>query len=88
MTRKDVIWQELASVYSKGGQMSPGGMVEDCAEDLDAKWERLVSEGESNYSRGFETEVMVLIWNWFAGGGTAEIAARRVIQAVDSMDQE
>lgn len=82
MTRKDKIQKALASVYCAPGKTGKGGMVESCAVDLDKRWETLMDE-DRTYTRGPEAEVQMQIWNWFPGGGTAQIAAERVMAAVN-----
>lgn len=89
MTRGEAILKALASVYSCNNVPEPGGMVEACAKHLDDTWNTMVSQAQEWADRGsrrdLEHEVMLQIWNWFAGGGTAEIAAKKVMEAVNDV---
>ena len=59
------------------------------AASLDAKWETLVQRVahlDADDPNGLAYEVMLSIWCWFPGGGTAEIAAVKVCKAVDNLN--
>lgn len=89
MSRKDAIGNALASVYSSTGTYTEKDMIGACAKHLDDTWNTMVSQAQEWADRGsdrdLEREVMLQIWNWFPGGGTAEIAAKRVMEAVDGI---
>lgn len=87
MARKDAIEKALGSVYSRDGK-TRGTMVEACAIDIDDSWDKMQSEADfwaekGATTRDFEYQVHMKIWNWFPGGGTAEIAAGKVMEAVN-----
>lgn len=65
----------LEGVYGKGS------MVTALAQHLLKKWPAFEDE-EADGWRDVEYNVMLTIWNWFPGGGTAEIAAGRVMEAL------
>lgn len=74
--RARVILTEARQVYGKGG------MVDAMAATLDGKWDGWVArEGNAGY-HGLEYAVQMECWNWFSGGGTADIAAKRIVAAV------
>lgn len=77
--RLEQIATALASVYTRDGVVKPGGMIEACAIFIDRRWDEWA---ESERYDGRPYEVHMCIWNWFPGGGTAEIAAQRVLAAV------
>lgn len=82
--RREKILTALAGVYLRNGEDPEGTMVASLAENLDQKWEVLQEEVRNSHSTRI-TFAHVLtneIWMWFSGGGTAEIAANRVIEAV------
>lgn len=88
MSRKDVIEKALGSVYSRDGK-TKGTMVEACAIDIDSTWEMMQETAEfwaekGSPSRDIHYQIHMKIWNWFPGGGTAEIAADRVMEALDA----
>jgi hypothetical protein len=68
---------ELRAIYGKGA------MVEACAMYIDSKWDEwLEGNGRTRHGESMEDAVRMEVWNWFSGGGTAEIAAGRVVAAV------
>ena len=90
-TRKNLIEDALASVYSSDGK--PRGQVEWLAIDLDSKWDNFKERSEDEKRQfgdspeeTFQYLVHMLIWNWYSGGGTAEIAAKKVIAAVQEQE--
>jgi hypothetical protein len=75
--RLEAIRGQLRHVYGKGQ------MVEALAETIDSKWSGwLAGDGNARHDDGIEYAVQMECWNWFSGGGTAEIAAKRIIAAV------
>lgn len=86
MTRKDAIQKALASIYSHG-ETGNGTMVESCAKHLDDTWPKMEAEAafwaDKGSARDLEHEVMLQVWNWFPGGGTAQIAAKRIMEEVN-----
>jgi hypothetical protein len=76
MNREKKILDALRHVYGKGR------MVDALAATVDGKFDGwLRGEGQAAH-HGLEYAVQMECWNWFSGGGTAEIAARRVVAAV------
>ena len=57
-----------------------GSMVAACAKDIQDHWEDW--EKVADEDRDLPYLLHMRIWNWFAGGGTAEIAAEKVLNAV------
>lgn len=64
---RDRITPILHETYGKGG------MVDALADHLGAK----IDSGDFD-SRGREYAVMVMVWDWFSGGGTAASVARKI----------
>ena len=62
-----------------------GSMVTALAKDIAAKMPEYLEDdggrGASETER-IEYQLHMHVWNWFAGGGTAEIAARRLMEAL------
>jgi hypothetical protein len=82
MTRSGVILRVLRTVYGKGA------MVEACAKHIDSKWDEWrQGYGRTRNGESMEDAIRMEVWNWFSGGGTAEIAARRVVEAVTAADE-
>jgi hypothetical protein len=81
MTRKDVIEKTLAMFYSRTGK-TKGTMVESLAEHLDKVW-----NDPPQYPRDEDQHyrIHMIIWNWFPGGGTADLAAGAVLRAVEEL---
>ncbi len=82
MARKDVIEKALGSVYSSDGR-TKDTMIDACAEHLDSSWDKYEADVARGRYRDMEHALMLQIWNWFAGGDTAEIAAKRVLEALN-----
>lgn len=79
MDRQKTIQSALEEVYGKSW------MTKGCAEEIARKYNRwLAGEGDARRG-GVLYAVHMVIWNWFPGGGTAEIAAGKVIAAVEAM---
>lgn len=81
--RLQAIETALASVYLRDGQKIKNTMVESLAADVDNNWEAM----QDTEYREFEQELTNRIWNWYSGGGTAAIAAERVIKAVEAVNE-
>lgn len=76
----------LGSIYSRSGK-TKGTMVESLAEHLDERWDALTERAERE-GRTFDHVLMLVIWDWFPGGGTAEIAAQKVMAATTANGSE
>ncbi len=83
MTRKDVIAQVLRTVY----WLNRESEINSCASLLDKSWDRLASEDPA-WSLGIEHEVMLFVWNYFPGGGTAKAIAPRIVSAVEAINDK
>lgn len=82
MSRLNVIQTALRGVYRN----SPTGTILYCARSINTGWETLKKTGEDpDWGSGFEHEIHMLIWNYFPGGSTAQVAAQKVIKAVEAM---
>ena len=76
----------LATVYDRDGKSNT--LTDAVAVDLDGKWEKFLQRTEgttldSNY--GLYHHVSLVIWNWYAGGDLAEVAAKEVCTAVANL---
>ena len=80
--RKTTIEKALAGIYSRQ-TTTAGTMVESLAIELDKKWEAYVALA-NKHDTSFEDELTNVIWMWFSGGGTAAIASKAVLAAVNS----
>lgn len=80
--RERAILTEVRHVYGSGST------VKALASDIDSRWDGWVrGEGDAVY-HGIEYAVQMVCWNWFSGGGRAEIAARRIVAAVAGVSVE
>ena len=78
--RAAVIKAEIFDVYGKGP------MATGCAEQLANEWDAWArGEGRAEH-QGLHYAVHMCIWNWFAGGTTAEYAATKVVEAVEKLE--
>jgi hypothetical protein len=68
------IQSALETVYG------PTSMVAALAETLVDSWANYQEEEDTGW-RSVEDSVHLTIWNWFPGGDTARIAAKRVMAA-------
>lgn len=84
MARKDTIEKALGSVYSRDGK-TRGTMVDACAEHLDKNWDKYLADVERGRYDDMAHAIHLQIWNWFPGGGTAEIAANEVMEAMSEV---
>lgn len=75
-TRKELILAELNGVYGESYQNPHLAGV------LDFRWNEW-AEGDARED-GLQHSVMLEIWNWWPGGGTAEAAAKRIVQVVNA----
>jgi hypothetical protein len=78
--RCGAILDALRGIYGKGA------MVDACARHIDSKWDEWrQGYGRTRHGESMEDAVHMEVWNWFAGGGTAEIAGGRVVSAVNAL---
>jgi hypothetical protein len=81
--RYRAILSVLRGVYGKGT------MVDACAKHIDSKWDEWrQGYGRTRHGESMEEAVHMEVWNWFAGGGAAEVAGARVVAAVDALTVE
>ena len=72
----DTVREALEQVYGSGP------MVTSLASHIVDRWADW--EADTDEDQGLHYRLHMEIWNWFAGGGTAEIAADRVLAAVET----
>lgn len=56
-----------------------GSMVTALASHIVDKWD----DWNDDPSRDLITHLHLCIWNWFPGGSTAEVAANKIMEALD-----
>lgn len=67
----DLIWPTIRNTY--GATDTTRAMATELVRRID---------GDEWDSRGREYGIHMILWNWFAGGGTAEQAARQIERAL------
>lgn len=79
-SRLEAIQTAMVGVYGKGS------MAIACAETINRNWDDWTAgKRQADHGRGLHYAVHMEIWNWFPGGGTAEIAANHVLAAVEEL---
>lgn len=76
---KEKIREVLEGIYGKNSIYVPI-----LAEELEKKipeWKK--EEQEKKSRRDCKEEIRIRCWDFFAGGDTAEVAARRILEALD-----
>ena len=72
-----IIQKALRGVY---GTMAPTGIM---AQQMTQSWDKLVAR-DVFHTSSLEEEIIQFCWNWASGGGAAEIAAKKVIEALET----
>lgn len=76
MPDPDTIRGVLESIYGSGD------MVIALAENIAKRWD----DWDADDRRDLPTNLQLYIWDWFAGGDTAQLAADRIIEVIGKSD--
>lgn len=74
---KDQILDVLESIYGKS-YLCPV-LAEELAKKV-PEWQKEEREGKAR--RDCKEEIRIRCWDYFSGGDTAEVAARRILEAI------